>query len=101
MPNSPDKEAPHYGFGPSPCSSRADPSITAPAGVTSACRRRLTGMSTAAHLPVAKDALTALAPLITYPARCWLALSLPPSSERRPAAATYFESGARRKRHAA
>jgi hypothetical protein len=58
-------------------------------------------MSPAAHLPLAKDALTALAPLMTYPARCWLAFSLPPSSERQPAAATYFESVARREPHAA
>lgn len=49
-------------------------------------------MSLAVHLPVAKDALTALAPLMTYPARCWLALDRPLPSERQPAAATYFES---------
>ncbi len=58
-------------------------------------------MSLAVHLPVAKDALTALAPLMTYPARCWLALDRPLPSERQPAAATYFESVARREPHAA
>lgn len=51
-------------------------------------------MSLAVHLPVAKDALTALAPLMTYPVRCWLALDLPLSSERQPAAATYYSASA-------
>lgn len=69
--------------------------------VTTAGPLRRSGMSTAAHLLPAKDALTALAPLVTYPGRCWLALCASPFAERRPAAITYFESSAAHGRQAA
>jgi hypothetical protein len=58
-------------------------------------------MSTAAHHLVARDVLTALAPLVTYPVRCWLALSPPPRPERQPAAIVYYGGDAVRRRAAA
>jgi hypothetical protein len=58
-------------------------------------------MSHATHPLLGKDALTALAPLVTYPARCWLALTPSVLPERQPAAITFFESTAIPERKAA
>ena len=46
-------------------------------------------MSTATH-PGAKEGLHALALLVSYPARLWLASRTPPRSGRQPAAIHYL-----------